>query len=187
MPRTAVKMKRQYRRGTVPIADEQRSRRDSKASRISIPAVSVQAEAERPQHTTVLPDLRPPAEPERERPSFEERNFGGQKVARILGQYNIDMHEFVAYYDKLPRKLDLWREPNEWEATAVEAFLEHQDLAELCKDLDMTQQSAFKVITRYLVWAYASEEEEAEESETVTNGHLNGNGAGHHEGVPAPL
>lgn len=184
MARTAVK--RQQRRATVPIADQRRASSGTKASRISIPPVALKAPDEsRTQHTTVLPDIRPPVEPERQKPSYEDRMYSGPKVARILGNYSIDMNEFVEFYDKLPRRLDLWKEPTEYEVAAMEAFLQHQDLAELCKDLDLTQQSAFKVITRYLIWAYGQDGEEEDEQEEVEeeNGVLNGSSVNHDDGV----
>lgn len=113
--------------------------------------------------------------------------FNGPKMARILGQYNIDMDEFVVLYDKLPRRLDLWKAPDEYEAAAIEAFLEHQDLGELCKDLDVTQQYAFKVITRYLVWIAGQDDEEEEEELENGASVLNGTSPHHDEGAPVSV
>lgn len=114
--------------------------------------------------------------------------YGGAKVARILANYNIDMDEFVEYYDKLPRKLDLWKAPDEYEIAAVESFLQHHDLQELCHDLDVTQQSAFKVITRYLVWSHEQQEEEEDDYEESENGTaVNGHHSPVDEGVPVSV
>ncbi len=179
MARGAVK--RQRRRAIVPNSDLERSQRGPKTARVSIPIVSLQAEEDRTQHTTVLPDLRPPAEPERQRPSSDERNFSGGKVARILANYGVDMDEFVNFYDKLPRKLDLWKAPDEYEMEAVETFLQHQDLNELCKDLDLPQYGALKLCVRYLIWSFNQEEDEEEEGQNGAE--LNGSGHDHLEEI----